>query len=300
MLLGIGECMVELRDSGARELRLGFGGDVLNTLVYAGRQGVPTAFATVTGDDHYGRWLRTCWEDEGINCDLVRHDEGTAPALYVIRNEPSGERHFHYWRDASPFRALFRDATYVEQLAGALGRAPWVYVSGIALALLDDADRTVLLTLLAGVRQRGGEVAFDPNYRARLWPDRGTARHWLDRAYGCATVALPSREDERTLRSDEIDAPALAGELFARGCREVIAKDGVQGAFVRSSADEGWVTAHAVSAVVDTTAAGDAFNGAWLAARMRGAPALEAARAGARLAASIVQHPGAITPRAVR
>jgi len=46
--------------------------------------------------------------------------------------------------------------------------------------------------------------------------------------------------------------------------------------------------------VVDTTAAGDSFAGAYLAARLTGARAADAASAGARLAARVIQHPGAI------
>ena len=50
--------------------------------------------------------------------------------------------------------------------------------------------------------------------------------------------------------------------------------------------------------VVDTTAAGDSFAAAYVAARLVGADPLEAARAGHRLAGVVVCHPGAIIPRA--
>jgi 2-dehydro-3-deoxygluconokinase len=50
--------------------------------------------------------------------------------------------------------------------------------------------------------------------------------------------------------------------------------------------------------VVDTTAAGDSFAAAYLAARLQGADPVEAAGAGHRLAGVVVCHPGAIIPRA--
>ena len=50
--------------------------------------------------------------------------------------------------------------------------------------------------------------------------------------------------------------------------------------------------------VVDTTAAGDSFAAAYVAARLVGADPIEAARAGHRLAGIVVCHPGAIIPRA--
>jgi 2-dehydro-3-deoxygluconokinase len=48
--------------------------------------------------------------------------------------------------------------------------------------------------------------------------------------------------------------------------------------------------------VVETTAAGDSFAGAYLAMRLMGMPPATAARAANRLAAVVIQHPGAIIP----
>ena len=57
------------------------------------------------------------------------------------------------------------------------------------------------------------------------------------------------------------------------------------------------VEAPPAAGVVDTTAAGDSFAAAYLAARLRGAAPAEAARAGHALAGAVVRHPGAIIPR---
>jgi 2-dehydro-3-deoxygluconokinase len=61
-----------------------------------------------------------------------------------------------------------------------------------------------------------------------------------------------------------------------------------------AGADPIEVPAVRVERVVDTTAAGDSFAGAYLAARLSGASAADAAVAGARLAAQVIQHRGAI------
>ena len=58
------------------------------------------------------------------------------------------------------------------------------------------------------------------------------------------------------------------------------------------------IAAEPVADVVDTTAAGDSFAAAYLAARIGGATPADAARAGHRLARIVVQYRGAIIPRA--
>jgi 2-dehydro-3-deoxygluconokinase len=49
--------------------------------------------------------------------------------------------------------------------------------------------------------------------------------------------------------------------------------------------------------VVDTTAAGDSFNGAYLAALARGLPEADCLAAGHAMASEVIGHPGAIVPR---
>jgi 2-dehydro-3-deoxygluconokinase len=53
---------------------------------------------------------------------------------------------------------------------------------------------------------------------------------------------------------------------------------------------------HAAERVVDTTAAGDSFNGAYLAAVLRGAEPPDCLAAGHAMARHVVGHPGAIVP----
>tara|TARA_B100001105_G_C22353584_1_gene426866 strand:+ start:92 stop:397 length:306 start_codon:yes stop_codon:yes gene_type:complete len=56
------------------------------------------------------------------------------------------------------------------------------------------------------------------------------------------------------------------------------------------------VPAVKVEKVVDTTGAGDSFNGGYLSARIKGESILEAARKGRRFAAQVIQYRGAVVP----
>ena len=81
------------------------------------------------------------------------------------------------------------------------------------------------------------------------------------------------------------------------GAGQVIVKLGAEGCLV--SGEEGAVAVPALSVprVLDTTAAGDAFNAGFIAARGAGQDPLRAAQSANRLAALVIQHRGAILPR---
>lgn len=294
----IGECMVELSAAGPGRLTQAYGGDSLNTAVYLARLGgaaIAVDYVTALGDDPFSDEMVMGWRAEGIGTDLVARLAGRLPGLYVIRADAAGERSFHYWRTAAAARAVFRTPLTARMIA-ALPAYDLVYLTGNSLAILPLEDRARLVALLGEVRARGGRVAFDSNYRPANWEDVEAARTWIGRATAFASIALPSFGDEAALHGDA-DAGATAARLRALDVEEVTVKDGPGVCTLAWPGGGEGVEAQAVNRPVDTTAAGDAFNAGYLAARLSGLPPPAAARAGHRLAATVIQHPGAIIPR---
>ena len=81
-------------------------------------------------------------------------------------------------------------------------------------------------------------------------------------------------------------------------CSEVVVKRGARSTVVRQHGEAPVeVPVQPVTRPIDTTAAGDGFAGAYLGARLRGRSPAEAAAAGNRMAAIVIQHSGAIIPR---
>jgi 2-dehydro-3-deoxygluconokinase len=117
----------------------------------------------------------------------------------------------------------------------------------------------------------------------------------FERVLGLCDIALPTLEDEQALFGDA-DAESCASRIRSLGPGEIVVKMGQAGSFVSSGGIATGVAAEEVETVVDTTAAGDSFNAGYLAARLLGRDPLEAARCGSRLAAVVVQYPGAIIP----
>jgi 2-dehydro-3-deoxygluconokinase len=287
--------MIELSDTGNHTLAMGFGGDTLNAAVYLSRLGVRCDYVTALGDDDISSEMVADWQKEGVGVAHVLRVPGAFPGLYMIKTDPAGERRFLYWRDAAPARRLF----VLEQsapLVAALEGYDLLYLSGISLAIWGEDGRSVLFGLLDRVRRRGGRVAFDTNWRTRLWPDREAARRAYDAMFCRTDVALAGVGDMRELCGDG-DAEAVLARLRAVGVPEIVVKTDEPGCELWAGGAVVHVPAERVEHVVDTTAAGDSFSAAYLAARLGGAPPEAAARAGHHLAAIVIQHRGAIIPR---
>ncbi|MCU1675458.1 MAG: PfkB domain protein [Frankiales bacterium] len=292
----IGECMIELRHRDDETLALGFAGDTYNTAVYVARSSTPADisvdYVTVIGDDHYSDAMLDAMRAEGIGLEGIARRSASSPGLYLVRTDPDGERHFTYHRSTSPARSLFTDRDVD------LSSYDVVYLSAVTLQILSPDARERLWTQLELVRSDGVRVAFDSNYRVAGWPSVADARAAIERTLMLTDIALPTFSDEQLLYGDA-DAAAACARIAALGVPEVVVKDGANGCAVWADREGLTVAAQRVATVVDTTAAGDSFNGAYLAARLTGATARVAAAAGHALASLVIQHPGAILPPSV-
>lgn len=286
----VGEGMLELVASDTGWV-LGHGGDTLNSAVHMARMGLDVGFLTALGSDPFSTAMRQRWEAEGLDCALVLTHPVRAAGLYAVTTDSQGERSFTYWRDASAARELFALPAAVEALAQA-GEARLLAFSLITLAILPPEGRAALLGLAQRVRAKGGLVAFDGNYRARLWGDRAAAREARDAAIATAQIGLPTLGDEAEL-SGMADADAVAAHWQTLGCAEVVVKLGAEGCRLP---DGTRLAPPEQLRPLDSSGAGDAFNAGYLAARLEGAGSAEAAAAGHRLAGWTIMRRGAIPP----
>ncbi|NJK45419.1 MAG: sugar kinase [Pleurocapsa sp. SU_196_0] len=297
-LIGIGECMVEFTTnedaSSATHWHRSFGGDVLNSLVTASRLGLRTAFVTRVGQDLFGSGLRASWASEGVDTSHAPLVPGTN-GVYFISLRENGEREFTYRRSNSAASQL--EPNDLDEQMFAHSRA--VLLSGVTQAISRSAEATILRAAQLA-RAFGVTVIFDPNYRPALWAAQGglsSAQRAWTQLEPFVDVLLPSFP---------ADVPALgwqgtSAEHLLQGVTspKIIAiKCGDQGVWVHSQASPAvHVPALPNVTVLDTTGAGDAWNGAFIAAYLKGQPLNIAAREANRVAAMKLAHRGAIAPR---
>jgi 2-dehydro-3-deoxygluconokinase len=294
-VVAAGECMLELSRQG--ELwRLGVAGDSFNTALYLRRMGAEVRYLTALGTDAFSEEMLQSWASEGLDASLVLRDPGRLPGLYAIRTDDQGERSFHYWRQQAAVRQLFRLPGIGTALQAA-ARCDLLYLTGITLSLFDAVERQRWVEVAAEVRRTGGTVAFDPNYRPQGWASASEALAAVESIAPQVSILLTTDADEKLLSGNSSNA-----DIFARwrnaGVGEVVVKRGSQGAAAQTAAESVEAAVTKVVTVVDSTGAGDAFNAAYLATRLRGGSVRQAVHAGNVLAGAVVQVSGAILPPA--
>lgn len=292
VLVGIGECMIELSQTDTGLLRKSFAGDVFNTLWYA-RAGLDDSwiirFSSAVGTDALSGEMLAFIEHAGIDTSAIQRLENKRPGLYMIHLD-AGERSFSYWRETSAARALAADR---RKLAQTIDAASAIYFSGITLAILPEADALYLIDCLKHARSNGKTIAFDSNIRPALWPDLEQMKQLLTMAATVSNICLPSCDDEQKAFGDS-SRQAVLERYNETGPEVIVLKDGSGDVLVKSGREVSHYNTGHIANPVDTTGAGDSFNGAFLAEFIRSADVAKSVQAGQACAAKVIQHHGAL------
>lgn len=287
-----GEAMLEYHSRGGAGLR--YGGDTLNTAIHLARAGHTVSYVTAVGTDPISDALVSAWAREGVDTRFVLRHPDRNPGIYAIHLDEQGERSFLYWRDRSAARVMF-DLPGIDAALEAAKAAELVYFSLISLAIIDDLGREKLLGLARERKASGSAVAYDSNFRPNLWPDLRLARECSRKAMAACTIGLPTNSDERDLWQSEEKDHEIAGRWTEAGASLVVVKAAERGCVVAGSSDPVPRKVPAVPAnVVDSSGAGDAFNGGFLACALEQKDTLTCIEAGQALARKTLSHQGAI------
>lgn len=291
--VAVGECMAELSPLVGSDYRLSFAGDTLNTAWYvqltAPSRSVCTDFVSAVGRDDISSQMISFISSHGIGTDHIARLENATVGLYLIALE-QGERSFSYWRGQSAAKQLAHDR---QRLKTALADADLVYFSGVTLAILDPIHRRTLLEEIRACRERGAIVAFDSNVRLSMWPSLSSLKDALEEAYRIVDIALPTYSDELAIFDDATEE-ALLTRIRGYGVGEIVAKHGESPCTIEVGGARAAIAANPVTDIVDTTGAGDSFNGAYLVSRLVGKTPHASVEFAHRVAAAVIQKKGAL------
>ena len=239
----------------------GPGGKGSNQAVAAKRAGVDVTMVTKIGNDLYGGLMLEFYKTEGINSELVLKDnENSTGIALILVDENSGEN-------------------TILVVPGAC--------HNITSSDVDSAEDTIKNSAMLMVQM---EVNIDATFKAMqlayknnipIIMNPAPAQKLDDSIYKMVDFLTPNETEAEILtgiKTDSMTNIKLAADwLFKKGVKNVIITMGSDGIYIKNNELEAIVPAFKVQAV-DTTGAGDAFNGCLAVALMEGLNIIDAAK----------------------
>ena len=251
------------------------GGKGANQAVAAARLGGDIVFIAKVGEDLFGREAKALFSKEGICTDYVFADPSEPSGVALIMVDGKGENCISVASGANA--TLTPDD--LNSARGEIERA------GLLLMQLETPVETVLCAA-QWASAKGVPVVLNPAPACEL----------PAALLSCLSMITPNEGEAELLTgvkvTDEASAAAAAIVLCAHGVKRVVVTMGAKGAFVYADGHGKLVPAFKVQAV-DTTAAGDVFNGALAVALIEGQPLAEAVSFAAKAASVSVTRMGA-------
>ena len=290
-LISIGECMIELfseepieqADTFTRSLA----GDSFNICVAAQRLGTSAGYITRLGDDPFAAYLLNTWNSLCIDTSQIRTVEGFN-AVHFVALMPDGNREFVYYRSGSAPTTLEPDDLDPDYI----GSAKILHCSGIAQAISESARATVLKAAQIA-KERGLKVSYDPNYRHQLWSPEDL-REAASELLPYVDYFLPNTSDDAPALVGSDDPYRMVEHFHQMGVPVVAVTRGEEGAVIGFEDRIVEIPPYSPGGPIDSTAAGDAFNGAFIHGLLNGMSVPESGRLGTITAGLKLRQRGAI------
>ncbi|PBB94266.1 ribokinase [Mesorhizobium sp. WSM3864] len=255
--------------------KLGPGGKGSNQAVAAGKLGADITFLTRLGIDAFADMAKQTWRDAGVKSAVIDTPDSYTGAAYIFVEEGSGNNAII----VSPGAAMLISSADIEAHADLI-RSAGVFVTQLEQPI-DAALKALQIAHGAGVT-----TILNPAPAATL----------PDSIYALCDYVTPNESEAEGLTGIAVssvdDARRAADSLLAKGVGAVIVTLGEKGALLHTRERSDHVGAVTAGPVIETTGAGDAFNGGLAAALAKGVEPLEAVRFACAVAGISVTRPG--------
>ena len=278
-------------ENNSSNIKINFGGDTYNSAVYFSRltnDKTNTFYSTALGKDNFSKKMISRFKNENIKCDYIRTDGENPPGLYSIEINEKGERSFSYWRDQSPSKYIFLGSKG-KKLVKDINNADVFYYTGISAGILDNKQRKDLIKIGSTATLCG----FDFNYRSQLHNNNKVSQLLFNEINNRVDIHFVSFDDARELF--KIKNPLEIFEIINEKKNLILIRYKNSIIFKNKQQEIKTVTVPH-GEVVDTTAAGDAFNGSFLAImnNNKNVPVEENILISHSVTREVIKHRGAI------
>lgn len=254
---------------------LGPGGKGSNQAVAAARAGGDVHFVTKLGKDTFADMALRTWTDAGVVPEITQHEDSYTGAAYIFVEEATGDNAII----VCPGVARTISPADIEARRELIASAS-VFVTQLEQPI-DAAHRALEMARAAGVR-----TVLNPA------PAADIPREML----ALCDFVTPNESEAEGITGIKVetlpDAERAADVLLEKGVGAAIITLGEKGALFRDRERSLHIPAFRAGPVVETTGAGDAFNGGFAAALARGEDAVDAVRFGSATAGISVTRPG--------
>lgn len=254
------------------------GGDCMNVAIDLAKLGCGVGFSGKIGNDSFGAYLRSVFEQYHIDIRGLQVSKEDATAAVMVLVNRQGQRKFLYYGGANDnFSAVDIDASLLET-------CKHIHIGGTyLLPLLDGAGSS---EVFAKAKSMGKTTSMDVTW--------DTTGRWLTVIKTCLPhldLFMPS-EIEAAQITGCTQPEQMADFLLGHGVKTVVIKLGEKGSYVKSDHVAFYQPAFQVDAI-DTTGAGDSFVAGFLSRYVKGCPLQECAEFASAVAAHCVKELGA-------
>ncbi len=272
----IGECLIELsslsRLEDADVFHKSYGGDSVISALVASKLGTETALITKLGNDGFGRYIYDKLQIDRIDTshiDFVQELNG----VYIASRTPGGKNEFYYYKRKSAATKLSDDDISEDLITS----FKCLYTTGVTQSLSLSARNAVKKGFKIA-KENDVITAYDPNYTS-CFMFSNESKEFLDEIIPYTNIIFMSMKNDVPHLFESLSYEHIARKLSDYGVETIVIKSRIDGGYYTFyNGEMRFCEFFNKLPVLDLTASGDAFNGAFLHSVIAGYSPFEASK----------------------
>lgn len=262
-ICALGELLVDMTPAGLDRYQYNPGGGPANMACMAVKRGVEASFISQVGNDTFGKKLKAKMDSEGVDTEALLLSDTYPTTLAFVHLAEDGERSFSFYRHGGADTMVAMSNVAKKKIE----EADLFYLSSVLLS--EGTSRETSFELLDYAKEKEKTIAFDPNLRFNLWNSDDELKAMVQKVLSYPQLVKMSEEELAFLSDEEGLIPGIMQLKHTYPQIEVlIVTQGAEGCTIFIEGEMAHVDSYEVKPV-DTTGAGDAFMGAFLAEMLK-------------------------------